>query len=72
MSGKYAISCFGGSSEGVGKGILFVVVKCLAADTDAIGNFNVTQETRDVLLCTIDWSLDAWRVRWNIDNTGLL
>jgi hypothetical protein len=42
MLGKKAISCFGGSMEGVGKSILLVVVKCLLMDTVAAGNFDAT------------------------------
>ena len=52
MLGKKAISCFGGSMEGVGKGILLVVVKCLLADTAVVGKFDVTWESRTVLFCT--------------------
>jgi hypothetical protein len=54
MLGKKTISCFGGSMEGVEKGILVVVVKCLLADTAVIGKFDVTWESRIVLFCTRD------------------
>jgi hypothetical protein len=72
MLGKKTISCFGGSIEGVGKGILVVDVKCLRAGTDAIGEFDVSQVTRIVFLCTIDRNLDVWRARWNIDTDSPL
>lgn len=54
MLGKKAISRFGGSMEGVEKGILLVVAKCLLADTAVVGKFNVTWESRTVLFCTSD------------------
>jgi hypothetical protein len=54
MLGKKAISCFGGSMEGVGKGILLVVVKCLLAETAVVGKFDVTWESRTTLFCTSD------------------
>ena len=49
--------------EGVGKGILLVVVKCLVAGNAATGNFDVAKETRSVFFCAIDWNLDACRTR---------
>ena len=68
MLGKKAISCFGGSMEGVGKGILLVVVKCLLANTAVVGKFNVAWESRTVLFCTSDRNLDAGPVRRNIES----
>jgi hypothetical protein len=52
--------------EGVGKGILLVVVKCLLANTAVVGKFDVTWESRTVLFSTSDRNLDAGPMRRNI------
>jgi hypothetical protein len=54
--------------EGVGNGILLVVVKCLLANTAVVGKFNVAWESRTVLFCTSDRNLDAGPVRRNIES----
>ena len=53
--------------EGVGKGILLVVVKCLLANTAVVGKFDVTWESRTVLFSTSDRNLDAGPMRRNIE-----